>query len=372
MAKTMAILPAAAKSRPSQVPSPARPAWRRSRRANHSPAKAPGEGADQEPGQPEQEPDQRAQRGARERLPAGADAAGAERAAGDVDREGGRGEQAEEDERQRRRRARSRRARPPSSRPRKTSGAPGSTGSTVPAAPTTTRSSGHQPPGVHDAESSRRSASAGRSERDEGRASSTPRSGRRWRASWSAPRCSRSSCSPRGSTGSVALLSDALESVVNVVAAAVLWARAARLGAARRSQPPLRPRQGRVLLGRLRGDAGGARGGDHRLAGAGALRPAAAGARARRRARDLGQPPPLVNLALASRSSGSGGAGARRRCSPTPSTCAATSTPRSPSTAASASPGRPASGRSTRCWRWPWPSTSSGPACAPCASRSAA
>ncbi len=54
-------------------------------------------------------------------------------------------------------------------------------------------------------------------------------------------------------TGSVGLLSDAIESVVNLVAAVVaLWAIKVAVRTAR-PRAPLRPRQGRVPVGGVRG-----------------------------------------------------------------------------------------------------------------------
>src|ERR1700724_3488698 len=56
MVKTMARRPAVASRRPSQVPRPARPAWRRLRRARYSPAKAPRKGPRTTPGREKKRP----------------------------------------------------------------------------------------------------------------------------------------------------------------------------------------------------------------------------------------------------------------------------------------------------------------------------
>src|ERR1700688_208522 len=56
MVKTMARRPAVASRRPSQVPRPARPAWRRLRRARYSPAKAPAKGPSTTPGREKNRP----------------------------------------------------------------------------------------------------------------------------------------------------------------------------------------------------------------------------------------------------------------------------------------------------------------------------
>src|ERR1700687_959276 len=56
MLKTMARRPAVASRRPSQVPRPARPAWRRLRRARYSPAKAPRKGPSTTPGREKNRP----------------------------------------------------------------------------------------------------------------------------------------------------------------------------------------------------------------------------------------------------------------------------------------------------------------------------
>src|ERR1700674_837762 len=56
MVKTMARRPAVASRSPSQVPRPARPAWRRLRRARYSPAKAPRKGPSTTPGRKKNRP----------------------------------------------------------------------------------------------------------------------------------------------------------------------------------------------------------------------------------------------------------------------------------------------------------------------------
>ena len=87
-------------------------------------------------------------------------------------------------------------------------------------------------------------------------------------------------------TGSVALYSDALESIINVVAAVVAFF-ALRVAPRRPTRPPLRPPQGRVFLG-------GARGGAHHPGGArrSCARPATGilDAQARRRSRSSASP----------------------------------------------------------------------------------
>ena len=77
-------------------------------------------------------------------------------------------------------------------------------------------------------------------------------------------------------TGSSALYSDALESVVNVAASAIALRRPELCGAAGRQEPPLRARQGRVLRGRDRGRPDHRRGAFHRPARLDALEPARA------------------------------------------------------------------------------------------------
>ncbi len=135
-------------------------------------------------------------------------------------------------------------------------------------------------------------------------------------------------------TGSVGLLSDAMESVVNLAGAAfALWMVTDRAAPARR-RPSVRPPQGRVLLQRLRGRADLRRRARHRLGGGRALPRAAAARRPRARHRAVGGSPRRPTARWPSTCCARRASTARWRSRATPATCSPTCGPRSASSPA--------------------------------------